>query len=98
MALCEMRFDVHQWLREKRKVQRKLQVEQCNAICQSCGADVLDALSEAAYDWGGFGEPSRRAFECPECGAELEYELEWVTELYRASCIGCHCQGEVVGG
>ena len=91
----DLKVDVERWLRESREAQRKLQVEQCNAICPNCGADVLDALWEATNDWDG-GDPSLAVFECPGCGEELEYTLEWVTELYRAHCISC--KGVVVGG
>ncbi len=77
-------MDANSFLQGVRERQRRLQRERFGATCPHCETDILDALEERAYDWGGYGEPSKAVFECPVCEGEIEFELEWQTTLCHA--------------
>ena len=82
-----MTFDVDAYMAEKAKIQRDRERQDWGATCPHCGADVLSSLKKSAYEWGGYGPPSTTTFECPDCEKELVFELEWSTELWRASLL-----------
>lgn len=74
---------------------RRRTLVRLNAICPRCKTDVLDALDEAAYNWGGYGPPATTLLECPNCRAELEFRLEWDTRLWKADCFSSKSQEEI---
>lgn len=84
-----------QSLEAAQTAQRHPRAQTLNAACPRCKADVLKALEEAAYNWGGFGPPVTALLECPECGAELEFRLEWDTSLWKAECFSSKSQEEM---
>lgn len=72
-------------LERRAEIGRAHQMVDLNATCLYCQSDILDTLLAEANDWGGYGPPSSVSFPCPHCGLELTYDLEWCTDLYRAS-------------
>jgi hypothetical protein len=79
-----MSFDFETWWKKRQEEKRLERRDDFGAVCSSCGEDVLDLLEAAAYDWSD-GLPSSRVIECPGCGAELEFCLEWETTLSKVT-------------
>jgi hypothetical protein len=78
------RFDLESWWKAHQATQAQLEKERVGAVCPHCGADLLQALKESAYEWS-YGLPSAVAIWCEGCGTEVEFSLEWDIHLWKAT-------------